>query len=129
MHAVFAARRRDLLAGYGRAVLLHGTWNAVAIGISFGFSLSACLGIACVIVLLLLIGVVIPRTVLAGVQTIVQEGYGQVNESLPPEWSPADYGLGWRLMGSRPILAPPMRTATAPEAAAPQTPIDGGYTI
>ena len=122
-----SGRRRDLLAGYGRAVLLHGTWNAVAIGISFGFSLSACLGIACVIVLLLLIGVVIPRTVLAGVQTVIQEGYGQANESLPPEWSPADYGLGWRLMGSRPIFTPPMRTVTAPEAVAPQTPIGGEY--
>jgi len=99
-------RRRDVLAGYGRAVLLHGVWNAVAIGTVIGFAVPEWLvfGLASVIVLLLLIVRLIPRTVMAGVQTVVQEGHAQVNEPLPSEWSPMDYGLGWRLMGSRPIV-------------------------
>ncbi len=101
-----SGRRGDVLAGYGRAVLLHGVWNAVAVGIILGFAVSEwlILGLACVIVLLLLMGRLIPRTVMAGVQTVVQEGHEQANEPLPPEWSPTDYGLGWRLMGSRPII-------------------------
>ncbi len=99
-------RRRDVLAGYGRAVLLHGVWNAVAIGTVIGFAVPEWLviGFASVIVLLLLIVRLIPRTVMAGVQTVVQEGHAQANEPLPPEWSPTDYGLGWRLMGSRPVV-------------------------
>ncbi|HSD85137.1 MAG TPA: PrsW family glutamic-type intramembrane protease, partial [Anaerolineae bacterium] len=110
-------RRRDVLAGYGRAVLLHGSWNAVAIGTLIGFATSEwlILGLACAGVLLLVTGRLIPRTIVAGVQTVVQEGYEQANESLPPEWSPADYGLGWRLMGSRPIIVPGTpRTVSAP---------------
>ncbi len=97
-------RRRDLWAGYGRAVLLHGTWNASAIGIGLGFSATAWLwlGIVCLVVLILLIARIIPRAVMAGADTVIQEGYQQAGANLPAEWSPSDDGIGWRLMGSRP---------------------------
>jgi RsiW-degrading membrane proteinase PrsW (M82 family) len=100
----FSGKRRDVLAGYGRAVLLHGVWNAAAIGIAVGFNSPAllCLGLPCLIILIFLIVRMIPRTVLAGAQTVIQEGYQQAGANLPEEWSPSDYGIGWRLMGSRP---------------------------
>ena len=60
------------------------------------------LGIVCLIVLILLIVRMIPRVVAAGVDTVIQEGYQQAGANLPAEWSPSDYGIGWRLMGSRP---------------------------
>jgi hypothetical protein len=60
------------------------------------------LGILCLIVLIFLIVRMIPRTVLAGAQTVIQNGYQQAEANLPAEWSPSDYGIGWRLMGSRP---------------------------
>jgi RsiW-degrading membrane proteinase PrsW (M82 family) len=102
--SLISGKRGDVLAGYGRAVLLHGLWNASAIGIAVGFNNSAllCLGLPCLIILLLLIVRMIPRTVLAGVQTVIHEGYQQAGANLPAEWSPSDYGIGWRLMGSRP---------------------------
>ena len=99
-----SGQRGGVAAGYGREVLLHGLWNASAIGIGVGFSTTSawCLGVICLGVLIFLIVRMIPRTVLAGVQTVVQEGYQQAAVNLPPEWSPSDYGIGWRLMGSRP---------------------------
>ncbi len=97
-------RRRDMWAGYGRAVLLHGAWNASAIGIGVGFGDTAWLwlGIVCLIVLIVLIVLTIPRVVTAGVDTVIQEGYRQAGINLLAEWSPSNYGIGWRLMGSRP---------------------------
>ncbi len=102
--SLLTGQRRQVAAGYGRAVWLHGLWNASAIGIGVGFgSLTLWwLGIICLGVLIFLITRMIPRTVLAGVQTVIQEGYQQASANLPPEWSPSDYGIGWRLMGSRP---------------------------
>ena len=102
--SLISGKRVDVLAGYGRAVLLHGVWNASAIGIAVGFSSPALLwlGILCLIVLISLIARMIPRTVLAGVQTVIQEGYQQAGANLPAEWSPSDYSIGWRLGGSRP---------------------------
>lgn len=102
--SLISGKRGNVLAGYGRAVLLHGVWNASAIGIAVGFSSPALLwlGLICLIVLISLIARMIPRAVLAGVQTVIQEGYQQAGANLPSEWSPADYGIGWRLMGCRP---------------------------
>jgi hypothetical protein len=96
-------------------------WNAVTIGTVAGFTVSAWLivGLAGVIVLLLLSARLIPRTILAGVQTVIQEGHAQANELLPPEWSPSDYGLGWRLMGSHPISGPP----AYPQRSVPAVPV------
>ena len=102
--SLMSGQRRDVAAGYGRAVLLHGLWNASAIGVGVGFSNAASLwlGVICLGSLIFLIARMIPRTVLAGVQTTIQEGYQQVAANLPPEWSASDYNIGWRLMGSRP---------------------------
>jgi hypothetical protein len=102
--SLMSGQRRAVAAGYGRAVLLHGLWNASAIGIGVGFgSLTLWwLGFICLGSLIILIVRMIPRTVLAGVHTVVQVGYQQAAVNLPPEWSPSDYGIGWRLMGSRP---------------------------
>jgi hypothetical protein len=102
--SLISGKRREVLAGYGRAVLLHGVWNASAIGVAVGFSSLAVLwlGILCLIILIFLIVRMIPRTVMAGVQTVIQEGYQRAGANLPAEWSPSDYNIGWRLMGSRP---------------------------
>jgi hypothetical protein len=122
-------RRRDVLAGYGRAVLLHGAWNALATGAIIGFAVADWLiiGLGCVIALLVFIGRSIPRTVLAGVQTVIQEGYEQANAPLPPEWSPASYGLGWRLMGNRPISVPAASPQRSTPAVASALPLDDAY--
>ncbi len=120
--SLISGQRRVVAAGYGRAVMLHGTWNASAIGIGLGFANASSwwLGIICLGVLIFLIARMIPRTVLAGVQTAVQDGYQQAGADLPPEWSPSDNNLGWRLMGSRPQLGvrvareTPQPTATEP---------------
>ncbi len=116
--SLIAGQRREVAAGYGRAVWLHGLWNASAIGIGVGFgSLTLWwLGVICLGILVFLIVRMIPRTVLAGVQTVIQEGYQQAAANLPPEWSPSDYGIGWRLMGSRPrwgVRVVPEATPTA----------------
>ncbi|MBI5563414.1 MAG: PrsW family intramembrane metalloprotease [Chloroflexi bacterium] len=117
--SLISGKRRDVWAGYGRAVLLHGVWNASAIGIAVGFGNAASwwLGILCLIVLIFLIARMIPRTVMAGAQTAIQEGHQQAAANLPAEWSPSDYGVGWRLMGSRPRRG----VRVVPEATQPIT--------
>lgn len=102
--SLISGQGRQVVAGYGRAVLLHGLWNASAIGIGYGISDASSwwLSIICLCILIFLITRMIPRAVLAGIQTVIQEGYQQATANLPPEWSPSDYGIGWRLMGSRP---------------------------
>lgn len=104
--SLISGQRREVAAGYGRAVVLHGTWNASAVGIGVGFANASTwwLGIICLGVLIFLIARMIPRTVLAGVQTAVQDGHQQAGADLPPEWSPSDNNLGWRLMGSQPQM-------------------------
>jgi RsiW-degrading membrane proteinase PrsW (M82 family) len=118
-----SGRKRDGLAGYARAVVLHGTWNTVALTLSLGLLMGNGLMIVISAVILLgAIALVIPRAVTAGVQTIVQEDYQSAAAALPSEWSPMAYGLGWRLMGSRPIPGP---ASVMPIASSP--PVDEAY--
>jgi len=119
--SLMSGQRRQVVAGYGRAVGLHGLWNASAIGI--GVSISSLplwwLTIICLCILIFLITRMIPRTVLAGVQTVIQDGYQQAEANLPAEWSPSDYGIGWRLMGSRPRWGVRVVPETTPSSIEP----------
>ena len=69
--------------------------------------------------LIALIVYVLPRIALAGTQSSVQEAYQQSKLSLPPDWAPMLYNVGWRLMGNRPEYA----TSSSPPEATPEQPI------
>ena len=112
--------RRDLWMGYGRAVLVHGMWNALAIGsvvvLGQGQPLFGLMG---AILLIGLVVKVLPGIAMAGAQASVQEGYDQANVPLPPEWSPMDNGISWRLIGSRPIFSERPAVVTTPNVPQP----------
>ncbi len=112
--SLHSGRKRDLLSGYARTVILHGAWNTVALAFSVGQLVPDGLLIVLISVAILLAAIrfIIPNTVTAGVQTIIQEEYQRADQPLPPEWAPMNYSMGWRLMGSRPIfVTPTMRAA------------------
>ncbi len=121
-------RRGDLWQGYGRAVIMHGLWNACAltmayIGIAMGFSaftlnvLLVCLAGLLVIFPAILMVLLIRRVARAGAQSSIQEDYQQAGVPLPGSWSPMVYNFGWRFVGSRPI-------AGVAEVASPVKPDD-----
>ncbi|HZY45871.1 MAG TPA: PrsW family glutamic-type intramembrane protease, partial [Anaerolineae bacterium] len=96
-------RRRDLIAGYLRAVLLHGLWNGLVIGAALiALNGQAILGCGGLIFWLLLMSRQLPRIATAGVEASVQDEYAAAEQPLPSEWSPLDNGLAWKLVGSEP---------------------------
>ena len=121
-------QRGPLLRGYRNAVILHGLWNASAVGIALAagasglgvFSIQflvACGSLLLLVGLAVFLILLVRRVARAGVETSVQEGFQQAGMTLPPSWSPADYNLGWRFVDSRPEYV--FATATAPTANPP----------
>jgi RsiW-degrading membrane proteinase PrsW (M82 family) len=127
-------RRSDLWRGYRRAVVMHGAWNASAIGLGAiaataalsGSPLLGCGGALAVVGLIVFMVLLIRRVSTAGVQTSVQEDFQQANVPLPVDWKPMKFNFGWRLVGRRPIFVAAMATAQ-PEVPSPQ-PSDDPYT-
>jgi hypothetical protein len=126
-------QRSQLWRGYGRAVIMHGLWNACAltmafIGIAMGLSaftlnvLLVCLAGLLVVLPAILMVLLIRRVARAGVQSSIQEDYQQAGVLLPGSWSPMKFNFGWRFVGSRPIegaaeVASPAEPAAATQAA------------
>jgi len=120
-------QRGQLWRGYGRAVIMHGLWNACAltmafVGIALGLSaftlnvLLVCLVGLLIILPVILMVLLIRRVARAGVQSSIQEDYQQAGAPLPGSWSPMKFNFGWRFVGSRPIagaaeVAPPAGSA------------------
>ncbi len=123
-----AQQRGPLWRGYRNAVILHGLWNASALGLGVAagaigvgaFSISwllACGGLLLVVVLIIFMVRLIRRIAKAGVETSIQEGFQQVGAVLPTSWSPTDYNIGWRFVGSRPEYV--FATVTTPASDPP----------
>jgi RsiW-degrading membrane proteinase PrsW (M82 family) len=127
-------RRSDLWRGYSRAVIMHGAWNASAIGLgaiagmaflSMNF-MFICSGTVVIVGLLVFMFLLIRRVSKAGVQTSIQEDFQQAGVPLPIEWKPMKFNFGWRLVGNRPAYAA-TEVVSAPDSGAPQPP--GDFTI
>ena len=125
-------QRGELWRGYGRAVIMHGLWNACAltmafVGIAMGLSaftlnvLFVCLAGLLVILPAILMVLLIRRVARAGVQSSIQEDYQQAGVPLPGSWSPMKFNFGWRFVGSRPIEGATEAASPAEPAAAAQT--------
>ena len=123
-------RRSDLWRGYMRAVIMHGAWNASAIGLGViaGATflsmnvLLVCGGAAAIVGIIVFMILLIRRVSRAGVQTSIQEDFQQAGVPLPVSWRPMNFNFGWRFVGNRPIYA---ATAVAPSVStAPQPPDD-----
>jgi RsiW-degrading membrane proteinase PrsW (M82 family) len=128
-------QRGELWRGYGRAVIMHGLWNASALTIAF---LGIALGLSAFTVNVILIcfaGVVIigaitlmvlmlRRVAAASVQTGIQEDHQQANVPLPGGWQPMPFNIGWRLVGRRPIFVPVTIQPEAPVSGSSANPID-----
>ncbi len=110
---VQSQRRGELWRGYTRAVMMHGLWNASAIGLAAigGFAflsqnlLLACGGALFFVFVIVFMILLITRVSKAGVQTSIQEDFRQAGVSLPISWRPMKFNLGWRLVGNRPAYA------------------------
>jgi len=124
-------RRSDLWRGYGRAVLMHGTWNACAIGLAVIASaavlsqnlLFICVGPLAVVGVIVFMILLIRRVSKAGVQTSIQEDLQQAGVPLPLSWRPMKFNFGWRLVGNRPAYAAAEAVSTS-DAGVPQPPDD-----
>lgn len=113
-------QRGDLWRGYRSAVIVHGLWNACALGLTLAAAsagvgalsispLFACGGLLLGLGLLVFMVLLIRRTLRAAVETNVQEGFQQAQATLPSSWQPMKFNLGWRLVNRRPIYpAPPV---------------------
>ena len=124
-------RRSDLWRGYGRAVIMHGAWNAGAIGLGAiaaaaalsGNLLFGCGGALAIVGLIVFMILLIRRVSKAGVQTSIQEDFQQANAPLPPGWRPMRFNFGWRLVGNRPAYAA-IEVYSAPDSGVSQPPDD-----
>jgi hypothetical protein len=124
-------RRSDLWRGYGRAVIMHGAWNAGAIGLGAiaaaaalsGNLLFGCGGALAVVGLIVFMILLIRRVSKAGVQASIQEDFQQADVPLPPGWRPMRFNLGWRLVGNRPAYAA-IEVSSAPASGVSQPPDD-----
>jgi hypothetical protein len=107
-------RRSDLWRGYGRAVLMHGAWNACAIGLGIIASaavlsqnlLFVCAGPLAVVGVIVFMILLIRRVSKAGVQTSIQEDLQQAGANPLECWSAlkricSKQALRCRLIGSR----------------------------
>jgi len=124
-------QRGELWRGYGRAVIMHGLWNACAltmafIGIAMGLSaftlnvLLVCLAGLLVILPAIFMVLLIRRVARAGVQSSIQEDYQRAGVPLPGSWSPMKFNFGWRFVGRRPIEGATEAASPAEPAAATQ---------
>jgi RsiW-degrading membrane proteinase PrsW (M82 family) len=133
-------QRGEVWRGYGRAVLMHGLWNASALTIAYlTIALSRdtralnpvliCLAGSVIIGLVIFMVLLIRRVANAGAQSSIQEDYQQAGVPLPGGWSPMPFNLGWRLVGRRPIFVPATmaRQPAAPFTVPPSPPIDDPY--
>ena len=129
-------QRGELWRGYGRAVMMHGLWNASALtiafaGIALGLSaftlnvLFVCLVGALPVGLAVFMVLLIRRVARAGVQSSIQEDYQQAGVPLPGGWSPMKFNLGWRLVGRTPIFVP--RDATPSSSPPDEKQPPGGF--
>jgi RsiW-degrading membrane proteinase PrsW (M82 family) len=112
-------QRGELWSGYGRAVVMHGLWNASALTIAFlgvamglsAFTLNSMLiglsGLLIVSAVVLMV-LMLRRVATASVQSSIQEDHQQAQVPLPGGWSPMKFNIGWRLVGRRPIFVPVM---------------------
>lgn len=108
-------QRGPLWRGYRNAVILHGLWNASALGIAVAagatglgaFSIQfllACAGLVLVVGLIVFLAMLVRRVARAGVETSIQEGFQLAGAMLPAAWTPMKFNLGWRLVNSRPAI-------------------------
>ncbi len=106
-------QRSDLWRGYGRAVILHGAWNACAIGLGAiagtavlsNSLLLGCAGALAIVGLIVFMVLLIRRVSTAGAQACIQEDFQQAGVPLPIDWRPMRFNWGWRLVGNRPADA------------------------
>ncbi len=116
-------QRGPLWRGYRNAVILHGLWNASALGIAVAagatglgaFSirfLLACGGLVLFIGLIAFMVMLVRRVARAGVEASIQEGFQLAGAMLPAAWSPMKFNLGWRLVNSRPVTGATTTTST-----------------
>ena len=129
-------QRSDLWRGYGHAVIMHGAWNACAIGLAVAFGamgtgifdrsgLAACAGVLMLIGLIVFMVVLIRRVSTAGVQTSIQEDFQLADVPLPMGWRPMKFNLGWRLVAGRPIEVPVTVRSESPVTH--ESPLDEAY--
>jgi RsiW-degrading membrane proteinase PrsW (M82 family) len=117
-------RRSDLWRGYGHAVIMHGAWNASAIGLGAiagaaflsGSLMLVCGGALAVLGLIAFMVLLIRRVSQAGVQTSIQEDFQQAGVPLPIGWNPMKFNLGWRMVGNRPVYSASGAAATTAAA-------------
>jgi RsiW-degrading membrane proteinase PrsW (M82 family) len=127
-------QRGELWRGYWRAVIMHGLWNASALGIAFlgvamglsAFTLNVfliCFAGVLIIAAVVLMILLLRRVAKASVQSSIQEDYQQAGVPLPGGWSPMPFNLGWRLVGRRPIFVPITTPAEPPASGSSVNPI------
>ena len=127
-------QRGELWRGYGRAVIMHGLWNASALtiaflGIAIALSASTLNVLLICFVGMLIVGAVVlmvlllRRVTTASVQTSIQEDHQQAQVPLPGGWSPMPFNIGWRLVGRRPIFVPVAAQPKAPVGGSSANPI------
>jgi hypothetical protein len=124
-------QRSDLWRGYGRAVFMHGAWNAGAIGLAAiaagaaisGNLLLGCGGALAVVGIIVFMVLLIRRVSTAGVQTSIQEDFQRAAVPLSVDWKPMKFNFGWRLVGNRPAYAA-IEVYSAPDSGVPQPPDD-----
>lgn len=128
-------RRGELWRGYGRAVIMHGLWNASALTIAFlgvalglsAFTLNViliCFAGVLIIGAIILMVLMLRRVATASVQSSIQEDHQQANVPLPGGWQPMPFNIGWRLVGRRPIFVPVTMQPDAPVSGSSANPID-----
>jgi RsiW-degrading membrane proteinase PrsW (M82 family) len=128
-------QRGELWRGYGRAVIMHGLWNASALTIAFlgvavglsAFTLNIlliCLAGLLIVGAVVLMVLLLRRVATASVQSSVQEDYQLAQVPLPDGWSPMPFNIGWRLVGRRPIFVPVTMQPDRPDGGMSANPID-----
>jgi RsiW-degrading membrane proteinase PrsW (M82 family) len=112
--SIQSGQRGELWRGYRSAVIVHGLWNACALGLTFSAAsagmgaisvspLLACGGLLLMAGLLVFMLLLIRRTLGAAIETNVQEGFQQAQAPLPRDWQPMKFNWGWRLVNRRPV--------------------------
>jgi RsiW-degrading membrane proteinase PrsW (M82 family) len=128
-------QRGELWRGYWRAVMMHGLWNASALGIALlgvalglsAFTLNVFLICFAGVLIIAAVGLMIlllRRVATASVQSSIQEDHQQAQAPLPGGWSPMPFNLGWRLVGRQPIFVPATAQRDQTLGGSPANPID-----
>ena len=107
--------RRALRGSLGRAVAVHGLWNAgVALVVASGQIEPGVLPLVVLIAWIAVAARVLPRIMAAAIDRAIQDDHAASSAPLPGEWSPLDDGVWWRFAGSRPEY--PRRLSLAPDS-------------